>query len=102
MSSEKEEERELDRLVANLTAAINQTLHSSKSVDLIMEKIKHKGFTVEFALAAHIVMYKHDKSKSFIRDAELLNSKTSPLRFEFNSDDMEFLKSLRISASDEA
>jgi len=102
MSSEKEEEMEFDRLVANLTAAINQTLHSSKSIELVMDKIKHRGFTVELALAAHIVMYKHDKSKSFIRDATLLKSKTSALRFEFNSDDMEFLKSLRISASDEA
>ncbi len=95
-----EEERELNKLVANLASAVNKTLAQSKTVEMVMERMKRKGYTIELALLAHIVMYSKDKSKPLVKDTELLNSKTSPLVYEFNPDDVKFLKSLRISVGD--
>jgi len=99
--SEKEEEKELNELVASLASAINKALRNAKAVDAVMSKIKSKGFTVELALIAHIAMYKKDKTKLLVKDTELLNSKTFPLTPEFNAEDMEFLKKYRISVPDD-
>jgi hypothetical protein len=84
-----EEDICLKKMIFDLAQAINHTISESAGVQDAIEAIKEKGYGIDVALAACIGLYKPRCS-----DGE--EERTEPVSFEFNQQDLAFLKSLKI------
>jgi hypothetical protein len=79
----------LKKMIFDLAQAINHTISESDGVQDAIEAIKEKGYGIDLSLAACIGLYKHGSSQN---EAEL----TEPISIEFNKQDLDFLKSLKL------
>jgi hypothetical protein len=81
-----------------LGEAINESLSESEQISEVISKIKGGGYDVFLVLEATIGFNKNDEPANAITVA----GKKSDPDFKVNSQDMKFLKSLRISIDDAA
>jgi hypothetical protein len=89
----EEDDGRLKKTMADLAQTINRVITESADVQKALEAIKKKGYGVDVSLAACIGLYKSECPDS---RAE----KIAPLSFEFNRDDLNFLKSLKIKLNE--
>ena len=82
--------------------AINESLSESEQISEVISKIKAGGYDVFLVLEATIGFNKRDEQT--VGRPTLVNSgsKRAEPEFKLNSQDMKFLKSLRISTDDAA
>lgn len=80
-----------------LGEAINDSLSDSEQIAEVIAKIKAGGYDVFLVLEATIGFNKHDEQA--VRTPNLREGKSEP-DFKLSSQDMKFLKSLRISLDD--
>ncbi len=88
----------LKQLMKELGEAINGSLSDSEQIAEVIAKIKAGGYDVFLVLEATIGFNKHDEQAA-VRTPTLREGKSEP-DFKLNSQDMKFLKSLRISLDD--
>jgi hypothetical protein len=84
-----EEDACLKDMIANLAKAINRAISESANVKNALDAIKGNGYTADVSLAACIGLHKPENSSG---KAENI----APVSFEFNQNDLAFLKSLKI------
>lgn len=83
-----------------LGEAINDSLSESEQISEVITRIKAGGYDVFLVLEATIGFNKTDDSTQ-PQDSVTVGKKSGP-DFKVNSQDMKFLKSLRISLDDAA
>lgn len=83
-----------------LGEAINESLSDSEQISEVIAKIKAGGYDVFLVLEATIGFNKTDDSES--RGQLGIVGKNGEPEFKVNTQDMKFLKSLRISVDDAA
>ena len=79
----------LKKMVNDLAQIINDAVTESADMRKALNAIKKRGYGVDVSLAACIGLYKSDGSDS-------KQGEVTPINFEFNKDDLAFLKSLKI------
>ncbi len=79
----------LKKMINNLAQVINDAVSESPDMRKALNAIKKKGYGVDVSLAACIGLYKPE-----CLDGE--SEDVTPINFEFNKDDLAFLKSLKI------
>ncbi len=79
----------LKKMLNDLAQVINDAVTESADMRKALNAIKKMGYGVDVSLAACIGLYKSDSSDG--KQEEL-----TPINFEFNKDDLAFLKSLKI------
>ncbi len=93
----------LKQLMKELGEAINESLSESEQIAEVISKIKAGGYDVFLVLEATIGFNKRDEQPAPAGKPSLVTprSKSDP-EFKINSQDLKFLKSLRISVDDAA
>jgi hypothetical protein len=89
----------LKQLMKELGEAINESLSESEQISEVIAKIKNGGYDVFLVLEATIGFNKTDDAEPKTMTAA--GARREP-EFKVNSQDMKFLKSLRISLDDAA
>jgi len=90
----------LKALMKELGEAINESLSESEQISEVIAKIKAGGYDVFLVLEATIGFNKTEEEAA--KGPVAVGRKTSDPEFKVNSQDMKFLKSLRISLDDAA
>ena len=91
----------LRAMIRELGEAISITLVQSDNVQVVLKKIKDRGYHVDLSLAIGVGLYREglgdgsDISPAHEEDVE------EELKFEINQNDLEFLKSLHIKIDKE-
>ena len=93
-------EEKLKELMQELGNAINESLSDSDRIAAAIGEIKRAGYDVFLVLEATIGFNKQDEKPS--RRRPTITARTRVPEFKLNSQDMKFLKSLKISADDAA
>ncbi len=89
----------LKKLMKELGEAINESLSESEQISEVIARIKAGGYDVFLVLEATIGFNKTEESAS---GDSVTVGKKSGTEFKVNTQDMKFLKSLRISLDDAA
>ena len=89
----------LKALMRELGEAINESLSESEQIAEVIAKIKASGYDVFLVLEATIGFNKTDESEP--KTVTAAGSRRDP-EFRVNTQDMKFLKSLKISLDDAA
>jgi hypothetical protein len=84
-------------MMKELGDAINNSLSDSDQIAEVISRIKAGGYDVFVLLEATIGFNQHDEDES---ETTSVNSQHSSSSFEMTSQDVKFLKSLRISLDD--
>jgi hypothetical protein len=84
----------------DLGEAINESLSESDQIAEAISKIKSNGYDVFLVLEATIGFNKRDEQPA--AKPTLVNTRRSDPEFKVNSQDVKFLKSLRITIDDVA
>jgi hypothetical protein len=94
---------QLKKLMKELSEAINSSLSESEQIAQVIGKIKEEGFDIFLVLEATIGFNRRDEQGTS-SSAELVGTrrKNPDPEFTINSNDVRFLKSLRISVDDAA
>jgi len=82
--------------------AINESLSESDQIGEVISKIKAGGYDVFLVLEATIGFNKREDQAPVGRPTLVKADKRGDPEFKLNTQDMKFLKSLRISADDVA
>ena len=85
-------------LIRELGEAINSSLSGSDQIAEVMSRIKSRGYDVFLVLEATIGFNQH--SEEFVEKTTIGNQR-STADFQMTSQDVKFLKSLRISLDDD-
>ena len=88
---------ELKNLMKELGEAINQSVAESDQISDVMARIKAGGYDVFLVLEATIGFNQHDKAGEASRQKEY----TSSGELDVTSQDLKFLRSLRITVNEE-
>ena len=91
-------DKRLKSMMKELGDAINNSLSDSDEIAEVISRIKAGGYDVFVVLEATIGFNSHDEGES--EEASSENTSASP-DYEMTSQDVKFLKSLRISVGDE-
>ncbi len=89
----------LKQLMKELGEAINESLSESEQIADVIAKIKASGYDVFLVLEATIGFNKHDDQPASSKVTATGPRRAEP-EFRINSNDVKFLKSLRISADE--
>jgi len=98
----------LKQLMKELGEAINDSLSESEQIADVISKIKAGGWDVFLVLEATIGFNRHDEQEPVGRPTLVKGDKGDRFErrgepeFKLNTQDQKFLKSLRITATDEA
>ena len=96
----------LKKLMKELGEAINGSLSESEQIAQVIAKIKKEGFDIFLVLEATIGFNRRDEeTETEPASPELVsmrNRKNPDPDFQINTNDVRFLKSLRISVDDAA
>jgi hypothetical protein len=84
-------------MMKELGDAINNSLSDSDQIAEVISRIKAGGYDVFVLLEATIGFNQHDEDES---ETTSVNSQHSSSAFEMTTQDVKFLKSLRISLDD--
>jgi hypothetical protein len=84
-------------MMKELGDAINNSLSDSDQIAEVISRIKAGGYDVFVLLEATIGFNQHDEDES---ETTSVNSQHSSSNFEMTTQDVKFLKSLRISLDD--
>jgi hypothetical protein len=84
-------------MMKELGDAINNSLSDSDQIAEVISRIKAGGYDVFVLLEATIGFNQHDEDES---ETTSVNTQHSSSNFEMTSQDVKFLKSLRISLDD--
>jgi len=98
MGKDKEK---LRAMIRELGEAISITLVQSDNVQVVLKKIKDRGYHVDLSLAIGVGLYREglgDGSDIYPVHEEDVEKE---LKFEINQNDLEFLKSLHITIDKE-
>ena len=90
----------LKGLMKELGEAINESLSESDQIAEAISKIKGSGYDVFLVLEATIGFNKRDEQT--VAKPTLVNTRRAEPEFRVNSQDVKFLKSLRITIDDAA
>ena len=90
----------LKALMKELGEAINESLSESEQISEVIAKIKAGGYDVFLVLEATIGFNKTEEEAA--KGPVAVGKRTGDPEFKVNSQDMKFLKSLRISLDDAA
>ena len=92
----------LKQLMKELGDAINESLSESEPIADVIGRIKDGGYDVFLVLEATIGFNRRDEQEEPAGRPALVKGerKSAPPQFKLNPQDMKFLKSLRITASD--
>ncbi|HZU21423.1 MAG TPA: hypothetical protein VE998_01245 [Terriglobales bacterium] len=82
--------------------AINESLSESEQISDVIGKIKQGGYDVFLVLEATIGFNRREDQSPVGRPALVKGEKKGEPDFRLNTQDVKFLKSLRISAEDAA
>jgi len=88
----------LKRLMKNLGAAINDALSDSEEISEAIQDVRDSGYDVFLVLEATIGFNRRSEDKS--SDENETPIIRSEIKFKVNSQDMKFLKSLKIKVDD--
>ena len=88
----------LKRLMKNLGAAINDALSDSEEISEAIQDVRDSGYDVFLVLEATIGFNRRSEDKSSDENETPLIR--SEIRLKVNSQDMKFLKSLKIKVDD--
>ncbi len=86
----------LKKLMRDLGEAINESLSESEQIADVISRIKTDGYDVFLVLEATIGFNKHEDEDAIHKPATISASEDE-VDFKINSQDVKFLKSLRIS-----
>ena len=95
---ELELDNNLKRLMKNLGAAINDALSDSEEISEAIQDVRDSGYDVFLVLEATIGFNRRSEDKS--SDENETPIIRSEIKFKVNSQDMKFLKSLKIKVDD--
>ncbi len=90
-------DKRLNSMMKELGDAINNSLSDSDQIAEVISRIKAGGYDVFVLLEATIGFNQHDEDES---ETTSVNTQHSSSNFEMTSQDVKFLKSLRISLDD--
>ncbi len=93
-------DQQLKKLIKELGDAISESLAESEQIADVISRIKAGGYDIFLVLEATIGFNKQDEKPS--RRRPTITARTRVPEFKLNSQDMKFLKSLKISADDAA
>jgi hypothetical protein len=85
-------------MMKELGDAINNSLSDSEQIADVMSRIKDGGYDVFVVLEATIAFNQHDEDDA---GEELMETSQSSAGFNVTSQDLTFLKSLRISVGED-
>ena len=88
----------LKSMMKELGDAINNSLSDSEQIADVMSRIKDGGYDVFVVLEATIGFNQHDEDDA---GEELMETSQSSARLNVTSQDLKFLKSLRISVGED-
>ena len=88
-------EAEIKRLMKNLGESINETLAESPRINERIQEIRNAGYEVFLVIEAKIGF-----GRKGLEENEASVSHEEPVRLRINSDDVKFLKSLKIAIED--
>jgi len=94
-------DQQLKKLIKELGDAISESLTDSEQIAEVISRIKAGGYDVFLVLEATIGFNKQDEKPSRKRPS-LVSARTKVPDFTLNTQDMKFLRSLKISADDAA
>ena len=94
----------LKKLLKELGEAINGSLSESEQIAQVIAKIKQEGFDIFLVLEATIGFNRRDEEiePASPELVSMRNKKNPDPNFRINANDVNFLKSLRISVDDAA
>lgn len=90
-------DKRLKSMMKELGDAINNSLSDSEQIADVISRIKDGGYDVFVVLEATIGVNQHDEEES----EELAETSQSAAAFNVTSQDLKFLKSLRISVGED-
>jgi len=93
-------DQQLKKLIKELGDAISESLTESEQIADVISRIKAGGYDIFLVLEATIGFNRQDEKPS--RRRPTITARTRVPEFRLNSQDMKFLKSLKISADDAA
>lgn len=94
-------DQQLKKLMKELGEAINESLSDSEQIADVVSKIKAGGYDIFLVLEATIGFNKHEEDVPDGKPAPVgASTGGSDPQFAINSQDVKFLKSLRISIDD--
>ena len=88
-------EAEIKRLMKHLGESINETLAESPRINERIQEIRDAGYEIFLVIEAKVGF-----SRKGMEENEVSSSPDEPVRLHITSDDVKFLKSLKISADD--
>ncbi len=91
-------DKRLKIMMKELGDAINNSLSDSEQIADVMSRIKDGGYDVFVVLEATIGFNQHDEDDA---GEELMETSQSSARLNVTSQDLKFLKSLRISVGED-
>ena len=91
-------DKRLKIMMKELGDAINNSLSDSEQIADVMSRIKDGGYDVFVVLEATIGFNQHDEDDA---GEELMETSQSSARLNVTSQDLRFLKSLRISVGED-
>jgi uncharacterized protein (UPF0335 family) len=94
-------DQQLKKLIKELGDAISESLTDSEQIAEVISRIKAGGYDVFLVLEATIGFNKQDEKPSRKRPS-LVQARTKVPDFTLNTQDMKFLRSLKISSDDAA
>jgi uncharacterized protein (UPF0335 family) len=93
-------DQQLKKLIKELGDAISESLTESEQIADVISRIKAGGYDIFLVLEATVGFNKQDEKPS--RRRPTITARTRMPEFKLNSQDMKFLRSLKISADDAA
>ena len=92
----------LRAMIRELGEAISITLVQSDNVQVVLKRIKERGYHVDLSLAIGVGLYREDQGDGANISAVHEEDVEKELKFEINQNDLEFLNSLHIKIDKES
>jgi uncharacterized protein (UPF0335 family) len=93
-------DQQLKKLIKELGDAISESLTDSEQIADVISRIKAGGYDIFLVLEATIGFNKQDEKPS--RRRPTITARTRVPEFKLNSQDLKFLRSMKISGDDAA
>ena len=90
---------EIKQLMKSLGDSINETLSESTKINEVIQGIRDAGYEVYLTIEAKIGFNRKGKNES--ESASAVSKSEEPVRLRVTSEDVKFLKSLKISVDKE-